>query len=311
MSGGGVRILYATDGSAGAAVALDLICELPLRPFDEVIVVSHPTFLLAARPNGGMVGRAMERRRRRAREVVEAAIERLRARGVLSSGYVQDGEDVVDATLRAAEDRRADVIVVGSRGLSPVSSILVGSTARTLAMLSTIPVLVARDRATAPRRVLIAFDGSPASRAAVEFVRRLPLSPDATIELLNVLPVRKWSELGPGMNGELADLREDVERDDERRGAQRLRQAAVMLERTGVRTRLERGRVAETILARAFALDADLVVIGSRGLSGPRRPFWGSTAERVLVSAPCLVLIAPVPAPAETPAKPRTEAVIA
>src|SRR6266545_2903001 len=170
MKGGdGVRMLYATDGSAGAAVALDLICALSLRPVDEVIVVSHPAFLILARPNEGVVGRAMERRRQRAREVVE--------------------------------------------------------------------------------------------------------------------------------------------RDDERQGVARLREAAALIERLTVRTELERGPVAETVLARASAMGADLVVLGSRGASGPRRPFWGSTAERVLVSARCPVLVAPIPATADIAAKPRAEAV--
>ena len=310
MKGGdGVRMLYATDGSAGAAVALDLICALSLRPVDEVIVVSHPAFLILARPNEGVVGRAMERRRQRARDVVEAALGRLRARGARARGTMQDGEDTVDAILRAAEENEADLIIVGSRGLGPLTSILVGSTARTLAMLSPVPVLVVRDRLAAPRRVLVAFDGSSASRSAVEISGRLPLPADATVELLNVLPARVWSELGPGMNGELAGLREEVERDDERQGADRLREATAMIEGVTVRTHLECGPVAETILGRASAIGADLVVLGSRGASGPRRPFWGSTAERVLVSARCPVLVAPSPATADIPAKPRAEAV--
>ena len=45
----GARILLATDGSPGAAAALDLLGSMPLRPFDEIIFyVSEANRLAAA-----------------------------------------------------------------------------------------------------------------------------------------------------------------------------------------------------------------------------------------------------------------------
>jgi nucleotide-binding universal stress UspA family protein len=294
---GGVRILFATDGSEGADLALDVLLALPLRPIDEVVVVSYPAFFLAARPNGtGLIARMMDRRRRAAREVVEAAMARLTTIGVPTSGVVQNGLDAVDAILRVVQDRQADLIVVGSRGLGLVSGLMLGSTARTLAMLSPTPVLVVRDRRSAPRRVLIAIDGSVASRAALQLFARLPLPREVTVELLHVLPAHDWSQVAPVTSDEILALRESFERDEGERARILLQQSAAALPATAtVSTYLERGAVSDTILARAAAIGADLIVMGSRGLSGPRRPLWGSTAERVMIAGTSSMLIAPVP----------------
>lgn len=54
-------------------------------------------------------------------------------------------------------------------------------------------------------------------------------------------------------------------------------------------------------------MDADLIVLGSRGVAGPRRPFWGSTAERVVTTARCSVLIVPVPVEIDGAGEPERE----
>jgi universal stress protein E len=292
----GARILLATDGSPGAAVALDLLGSMPLRPADEIIVVTYPSYFLVARPDQtGLIGRLVEGRRHAAQATADGAVRRLAGSGARVSGVVAQGLEAVEAILRVAVERSPDLIVMGSRGLGPLSSVVIGSTARTLALLSPVPVLIVRGRGTAPRRVLVAVDGSEASQAALSAFARLPLVTESVVELLHVLPVHDWSDLLV-RGEELAELREAQER-DETDAADRLLQSSAKSLPKGVeiRTAKERGAVADTIRAHADALDADLIVLGSRGQSGPRRPFWGSTAERVITSAGCSVLVAPVP----------------
>ncbi len=55
---------------------------------------------------------------------------------------------------------------------------------------------------------------------------------------------------------------------------------------------LDSGETASTIVARAGALPADLVVMGTRGLGGLKHVLLGSVAERVLRTADCPVLVA-------------------
>ena len=65
-----------------------------------------------------------------------------------------------------------------------------------------------------------------------------------------------------------------------------------------LRTRLSRvtrsmpkGHPAGEILAAAAGFDADLIVVGARGLGGMKRLLLGSVSERVLRDARCPVLI--------------------
>jgi nucleotide-binding universal stress UspA family protein len=59
-----------------------------------------------------------------------------------------------------------------------------------------------------------------------------------------------------------------------------------------IATEIQEGRAAEVILARAAALPADLIAIGTRGLSAPGEFRLGATAHTVAVHASCAVLVA-------------------
>ncbi len=58
-----------------------------------------------------------------------------------------------------------------------------------------------------------------------------------------------------------------------------------------VDARVEPGDYAETILAVADEVDADLIVVGSRGLGGLRGLLVGSVSQKVVQHADCSVLV--------------------
>lgn len=60
---------------------------------------------------------------------------------------------------------------------------------------------------------------------------------------------------------------------------------------TAITTEVSRGRAFVEILDRARAREADLIVLGAKGLALPEEAFTGSTAERVMKEAVCSVLI--------------------
>ena len=68
------------------------------------------------------------------------------------------------------------------------------------------------------------------------------------------------------------------------------RAAAIRPQGPPTRWRLERGVPHEEIVSVATADGADLIVMGTRGLSGLERFFLGSVADRVIRTAPCPVL---------------------
>lgn len=80
-----------------------------------------------------------------ANAVVAAAIERLKANGVSAHGHVLQSStrDVPRKIIEFTTDSGADLIIVGRRGLSSLTGMLVGSVSNKLIHAATVPVMVA------------------------------------------------------------------------------------------------------------------------------------------------------------------------
>ena len=76
-------------------------------------------------------------------------------------------------------------------------------------------------------------------------------------------------------------------------GEELLEKARRQLARAGLETTsmLAEGESADVLVRTADRADADLVILGSRGLSGVQRILLGSVSRRVARHAPCSVLI--------------------
>lgn len=287
-----MEILFATDGSEGSTHALDVLCDLPLGKQDRVTVLSVPVHqslgLTLDGSTGVLISELLEAEEQRAQEVARAAARRLGAIGIRSDAVTAD-EGTAPMTIMSYLGRRpVDLVVIGSRGLGNVMGTVLGSTARALARHAPVPVLVVRGRREAPRRVLAAVDGSADSDAAIAMLGRLPLPPDTEITCMHVTPD---PSLHPTLIGGLDEV---IERAHAATATEVLERAATAL---GTRRQVaavvaDRGRVAEQVLARAAAMGADLIVLGSRGQTLGRGFLQGSVADRVLTEARCAVLVA-------------------
>ena len=251
-----MRFLFATDGSRGASIAEDFLLSLPISCADAVTIVTSPA-----------------NSERDAYALLARCRWRFAARDVPTATVMRGGPaaEVADAT---AIERGAELIVVGSRGLGEIAGTLMGSVARALARNAATPVLVVRTRRDAPRHVLLAVDGSPEGRAAVDLLARLPLPSEAKISQLHVVTPN-------------ADERED---------ALVLDHARVTLgSRASDRDIVDRGHIGEHVLRRALARNTDLIVLGTHGQTLGIGLFRTSIADHVLSHAPCAVLVAKTP----------------
>jgi nucleotide-binding universal stress UspA family protein len=81
-----------------------------------------------------------------ANQVVTGVVKQLRDNGVTAHGVVQKAttHDVAQVIMATAHAAAADLIVVGRRGLSTFSGMLLGSVSNKLIHLSKRPVMVAR-----------------------------------------------------------------------------------------------------------------------------------------------------------------------
>lgn len=131
------RIMAATDGSASAAQALRFAGELA-HEFDAELIVVHARTHPAATEHDAVEHTGS---RGSLRELVETWCEPLDELGVGYDIALVDG-DARNALLDATETYQADLLVVGSRGRGPLTSLLLGSVAASLAQRSRIPLTI-------------------------------------------------------------------------------------------------------------------------------------------------------------------------
>jgi nucleotide-binding universal stress UspA family protein len=142
------------------------------------------------------------------------------------------------------------------------------------------------------KNILVAVDGSKESDKAIEVAAELAQKFEAKITLLHVVNVPEPGQV-PGTS-EKPDkaIRDRLIEEGKKilgRAIQTTRRKAVASEKISF------GYPADTIVKEASALNADLIVMGSRGTTGIRRIMLGSTAEKVLrwSSVPVLIVKEP------------------
>ena len=137
------------------------------------------------------------------------------------------------------------------------------------------------------KKILIPLDFSPASVEALDYAVSVAKQFRAAIHLLHVYPPDEAASV-PGVAHLLLQSAEAIARlNEELAGLHRKHVEPFCPENCHIRC----GRPYQEILGLAHELDADLIVLSTRGHSGLKHLLLGSTAERVVRSAPCPVLV--------------------
>jgi len=148
-------------------------------------------------------------------------------------------------------------------------------------------------RADAPKKVLVATDGSRAAQKAVKYAADISARFGSDIVILSVYPHIELP-LYPSKGFDDEDL--EVYKRGIREAFERALKEAESLVSEGhpelkYGTRIEEGRPSDIIVEVAEEEGADLIVVGSRGIGGIRGWILGSTSRSVLHSAKGPVLI--------------------
>jgi nucleotide-binding universal stress UspA family protein len=141
--------------------------------------------------------------------------------------------------------------------------------------------------------IVIPTDGSEHAAATVRLVASIPWPAETTAGVVAVVPPLTelvglpWIAVTPTND-------EEIERTELRRAEAATWAAVDGLRPMGMRAncRVRRGEPAEAIVDLARDLDAELIVMGSRGLGTLRSALIGSVSAEVIDHAPCPVLIA-------------------
>ncbi|MEB3307932.1 MAG: universal stress protein [Cyanobacteriota bacterium] len=222
----------------------------------------------------------------KAAAIAAAAVGRLGLDPSAVNTIIRQG-DTKQTVLKVADELNADLIVMGSRGLNRLQSILSNSASQYVFQLSTRPMLLVRDDLYVRRinRVLVTVDGTgvgdDAIRLACELVREIPGG-----SLVGVHVTRQ--DITPSRGG--------------RSPADEVLSKAVQRARSfGVEMKPihQTGDIARTVCSAAEESKADLLVIASqdrrpvvaRALVDLDRLLGSSVSDYIRVHAPAPVLL--------------------
>lgn len=287
------RVLVATDFSATAEAAVAWAVEVA-KPHGAAVRLVHALTLPTPVPgyvvaDGGEFGQEL---RQAAQLRLDGAAEKLAESGVAVDTDLRMGIPS-QTILTAAEEYVPDLLVIGTRGLTGLAHLLLGSTAERVVQRATCPVLAIHpddvDEHRPIETVIVPTDFSHDAERAAETVAHLFPVPQGALTLVLLhayhLPV-EYTAYGPIPTS--VHYLEDVAGEAE----QRLRDLAKGFEREGLEVEAvcREGFAPDVIVEEAAARNADLIAMGTHGRSGLSHLLLGSTAERVVQKAPCPVM---------------------
>ena len=291
-----LHIILADDGSEHAQAAVTLLTTLPLPP--ESLVTALRVFTPLQASEHATLQAALDRTQASFTE------KGIRAETELLLGYP------AEKVIEYADQHRPDLVVLGAKGLRATLGILLGGVAQQVIEYAQWPVLVLRAPFKGLNCVLLAIDGSSYSHQAAEYLcqsgkfARLPLPVSTEVHVINVLPptpvLLPLAEPGTGMM--MPVQTEEItayQAEEEQQGQALLEPILEGLKACGVKANgtLLRGDAATEIMDYARRHQADLIVVGSRGLSEVKSWLMGSVSRKLVHYSGCSVLVARGPHP--------------
>ena len=295
-------VLIATDGSqgslratklgldvaeeTGAAVqALYVVDERERLDVEDVLADEGVLEALDTTPDEEAPEEAALTTDTAGQEATDEIVAAAEGRDLDANAQIREGIPYREIHTHAGEVG-ADLVVVGTHGASRASQPLVGSTAERVIATADVPVLVARAGETAVdlageadrfETILVPTDGSGGADRAAAHGLALGDQYGATVHALYVVDdsihaledaprsiVGLLRQGGQRATEEIAALADEEEYD------------------VTVRTSVERGIPREVIQSFGDRRGADLVVLGTRGLTGGDDPIIGSTTRRII-----------------------------
>jgi len=206
---------------------------------------------------------------------VKTEMENFISENGLNTANIHDSAEVGVPYIKineAAEKYNAEVIIMGTHGVSGMQKVLIGSVAEKVVQHANIPVLTIKERKTVnPTNIIFASDFTEEADNIFEKVRDFAAIYNAKIHLLNV-----------------------ADRDDENKNEKQ----HSLLRTFAIRHNAEdfpyhifpAAKKEEGILLYSKEINADLIAIGTHGRSGLARFFNGSISVELVNHSFCPVL---------------------
>ena len=192
-----------------------------------------------------------------------------------------------EVIVAMAGEQKADLIVMGARGLGPVKERLLGSVSHRILTLAPCATLIVNGPVKAMKQILLPLEGLSDAEAAIRFLQLKPFHDAVELTLLTILP---WTEPpwpGDAAAAAAAAATEKLEEQTDYIDGVAERLCAIGYQAHGVAVL---GIPSAMILQEAATLRSDLILMGTRGRQGITRFVLGSVSHEVLHKMPCPVL---------------------
>ncbi len=276
------RILLAVSGLGHAEEMLKTLKEIPSIQSAKVTILhvvhaqSTAATMTAKWENGG--------------KILANAIQTLNLDPSQVSSILREG-DPKDVVCQVADEIDADLIIMGSRGLKRLQSILSNSVSQYVFQLSSRPMLLVKDDIYVKRikRIMVAIDNSDSAKNCLKLALFLLRDiPGGELILANIS-----TDLG-GKKSEITKVNSDKN--------PVLAAAVAEAEKQGIQSRsyISSGKPGEEICRLAEELNIDLLLLGSpdrrpsiaKSFVDIDRLIGSSLSDYVRVNATCPVLLA-------------------
>ena len=303
-----MKILLTTDGSDNAKAAGDFLMRFAFPAETEVrlLNVIRDTFLKyeewedwqePSEEHRIELQEAEQLLREEREGLLSKEAKRLGSAGWTFSTEVRVGQPA-DEILNAAASMGSNLIALSSVGTSGFREFHLGRVANAVLEYAPFSVLLVKPQPTAeaaattgtdngPLRILVAFDGSPVSRKAVDFCQSLPLDAQTEVHVLAILRLMR------GFRHDIQQRLSDVWHQKKTAAKTALESVAKDEKWTipNVTSELlESLSVTEAILNVAKQRRSDLIVLGNKGKGSIESFLLGSGTRRITRHAPCSVL---------------------
>ena len=292
-----MKILIAMDGSESSEGAAKFLTGLNFSADDEISALHVISWTPILNEWEALYENFAVIREKVVPKILDSATGILKATGAKVSGMSADGipdKEIINSSV----DSGADLIVMGARGLRGLESYIVGSVTKAVAVMSHKPVLAVKppqwERAGG-LKVLFATDGSEHSIAMAKTIASLPFPGDTEVMVLSVIS-SSLTDIPERFAVEINDRVKNIvaaKRETEFGEAEKILDEAIGLlggKFNKVGKQIKQGDPSEEILKAAEEMKADIIAVGSSGMSGIKG-MLGSVSRYVLNHSTCSILI--------------------
>jgi len=280
-----MKIILADDGSKHAQAAINMLQSIPFAEQTAIMVVG------VVPPIQATTHTIWQQRLDYSKNMLMR--EGLHVTTELVAGYP------AETLLRIGEMEKPDLMVLGAKGLRATLGILLGGVAQQIIEYGTWPLLIVRHPFRNLHTVTLATDGSPSSKCAENFLKRLHLSKDTFMNIVHVLPPAEHlapeheiliENAGPQPGSStISSLIDEVP--VEINGLLDKTYENILPFYPNLFRHVMQGDAATEILQFIQQSPTDLVVSGSRGLSQVQSWLLGSVSRKLVHYSSCSVLL--------------------